>query len=144
MTKSVLSILAVGSVIAILGIVINVRDSLAFSEGEQAEIEAIVHNYLVENPQILDEMLAAMKVQEARQAQESANKAIAEQHDAIFSPGAAFVTGNPRGDVTLVEFFDYTCGFCRKSLPDIEKLINNDPNLRVVFIDFPALAGRNP
>ncbi len=144
MTKSVLSILAVGSVIAILGIVINVRDSLAFSEGEQAEIEAIVHNYLVENPQILDEMLAAMQVQEVRQAEESADKAIVEQHDAIFFPGAAFVTGNPRGDVTLVEFFDYTCGFCRKTLPDIENLINNDPDLRVVFIDFPALAGRNP
>ena len=144
MTKSVLTIVTVGFVIAVLGIVMNVRDSLAFSEDEKTEIESIVHKYLVENPAILDEMLASMKVQEARQAQASAEKTIVEQRDAIFFPGPAFVTGNPKGDVTLVEFFDYTCGFCRKSLPDLERLINNDPNLRVVFIDFPALAGRNP
>ncbi|TDI60890.1 MAG: DsbA family protein [Alphaproteobacteria bacterium] len=128
----------------ILGLGLSVPKSFAFNDDEQSEIEAIVHNYLIENPQILEEMIAAMKFQEAFSAQKKAKDIIVEKYDAIFYPGAAFVTGNPKGDVTLVEFFDYTCVFCRKSLPDLEKLINTDPNLRVVFIDFPALRGRNP
>jgi protein-disulfide isomerase len=144
MTRTIGALLGASVMIALMACGMNTQESFAFNEEEQSEIEAIVHEYLVENPEILEEMIASMKVQEASFAQEKASHAIVNQHDAIFNPGAAFVTGNPEGDVTLVEFFDYTCGYCRKSVPDLEKLIENDPGLRVVFIDFPALAGRNP
>ena len=116
----------------------------AFDEAEQADIEAIIHNYLVENPEILEEMISALNSQNEATAERAARREIAANREAIFNPGASFVAGNPIGDITLVEFFDYTCSFCKQSLADVRKLIKEDPGLRVVFIDYPTLADRNP
>jgi len=116
----------------------------AIDEEQRAEIEAIVHNYLVENPEILDEMLTVIQKRDEARTRANATNEIAINYDAIFNPGAAYVAGNPQGDVTLVEFFDYTCGFCKQALADVTRLIKEDPNLRVVFIDYPALSTRNP
>jgi protein-disulfide isomerase len=118
--------------------------AFAIDEAEQADIEAIIHNYLVENPEILEEMISALKNRDSARAETTARREIAANRDAIFNPGASFVAGNPVGDVTLVEFFDYTCSFCKQSLKDVQRRIKEDPGLRVVFIDYPALSDRNP
>lgn len=111
---------------------------------QRTEIESIIHQYLVENPEILDEMIRALRVREVASAQAQAKLVIDAKYNQIFYPGPAFVTGNPKGDVTLVEFFDYTCSYCKESLKDVVKLMEQDKNLRVVFIDYPALSNRNP
>ena len=113
-------------------------------DAQRTEIESIIHQYLIENPELLEEMISALRIREAAAAQAEAKKVIEDKHNQIFYPGSAFVAGNPKGDVTLVEFFDYTCSYCKESLKDVRRLMEQDNNLRVVFIDYPALSNRNP
>lgn len=106
---------------------------------QKAEIEKIVHDYLVANPEVIrdaiDELERRQKVAEA----DSRQKAVTQGADKLFNSANQAVIGNPAGDVTLVEFFDYNCGYCKRALDDIAKLIDGDPKLRVVLKDFPVL-----
>jgi protein-disulfide isomerase len=104
---------------------------------DEKTITDVVHNYLTKNPEILVEMTNELdKRQQAEQAEQQ-QKVISENADAIFRSPLAHVAGNPNGDVTVVEFFDYNCGFCRRALPDVVKLIDNDDKVRVVFKELP-------
>lgn len=110
-----------------------------FSAKQKSEVEKIVHDYLVGNPEVIkeaiDELEKRQKVAEAA----SHEKMIGEQGDKLFRSVNQAVVGNPNGDVTLVEFFDYNCGYCKQSLASVAKLIENDPKLRVVLKDFAIL-----
>ena len=110
-----------------------------FSSKQKVEIEKVVHDYIVTNPEVIkdaiDELGKREKVAEAR----TREKAINQQGDKITNSPNQAVVGNPNGDVTLVEFFDYNCGYCKRSLESIAKLIEADPKLRVVLKDFPIL-----
>ena len=110
-----------------------------FSGNQKSEIEKIVHNYLISNPEVvkdaIDELEKRQKVAEAN----SREQVVAQNGDKLFSSTHQAVVGNPSGDVTLVEFFDYNCGYCKRSLNTVAKLIEEDPKLRVVLKDFPIL-----
>lgn len=99
---------------------------------DKAAIEKIVREYILANPEILPEAM------ERLQARETA-KAVAANRAQIETPYAGAWEGNPKGDVTLVQFFDYACGYCRASLPDIERLLKDDPKLRIVYREMPVL-----
>ncbi len=116
----------------------------AFDDDQTTEIEQIVRSYLLDHPEILPEMLERLDLKETAETEAAAKQEMATNSDKLRNPGDAFVAGNPEGDVTLIEFFDYTCGFCRRALPDMQRILSEDKNLRVVYIDFPALANRNP
>ena len=103
------------------------------SESERTKIEAIVRNYILEHPEIIPE---AMEKLESRQTA-AAIDAIRPQIETPFAGGWA---GNEKGDATLVVFFDYACGYCRKSLPDIERLLAEDKGLKIVFRELPILS----
>jgi protein-disulfide isomerase len=110
-----------------------------FSSDQRGEIEKIIREYLLRNPEILQEVIQEM---EKRQAQADAEKyrgAIKEHAQALFNSPRQVVLGNPQGDVTMVEFFDYNCGFCRKALTDKLELVKADPKLRLVLKEFPVL-----
>ena len=97
----------------------------------------VVRNYLTENPEILVEMTTELEErQEAKQA-ELQKQVISDNADAIFRSPLAYSAGNPDGDVTVVEFFDYNCGYCRRAVPDLVKLIEQDDKVRVVFKELP-------
>lgn len=98
-----------------------------------------VRAYLLENPQVI---MDAVQVLEERQAAEQArgDVALIEQHsEAIFNDGYSWVGGNPDGDVTIVEFFDYRCGYCRRAHPEVTQLLELDGNIRYVAKEFPIL-----
>jgi protein-disulfide isomerase len=110
-----------------------------FSPEQRGEVEKIIRDYLLKNPELLQEVIQEM---ERRQAQADADKhreAIKEHAEALFNSRRQVVLGNPQGDVTMVEFFDYNCGFCRKALADKLELIKADPKLRLVLKEFPVL-----
>jgi protein-disulfide isomerase len=110
-----------------------------FSPAQRGEIEKVIRDYLLRNPELLQEVIQEM---ERRQAQAEAEKhrgAIKEHAQALFNSTRQIVLGNPQGDVTMVEFFDYNCGFCRKALEDKLALIKADPKLRLVLKEFPVL-----
>lgn len=115
------------------------RQSEATAATNRAEIEAIVHDYLLANPEILIEMQTALEQKMREQQAAASRQAIAESADLIFNSEYDGVIGNPDGDVTVVEFFDYNCGYCRRALSDMEALVQSDPNLRFVLKEFPIL-----
>jgi protein-disulfide isomerase len=110
-----------------------------FSKPQTSAIEKIVHDYLVKHPEVLEE--AMEELQKRQQASEAAKhkdavKAHAKQ---LFSSKDQVVLGNPKGNVTFVEFFDYNCGYCKHAMGDMLTLMKSDPNLKVVLKEFPVL-----
>ena len=105
----------------------------------RTEVETIVREYLLANPEILEEAFTVL--QERRQAAEDEARlaTIAEHRETLVASPNDGVLGNPDGDVTMVEFFDYNCGYCRRAMGDLAELLESDPNLRVVLKEFPVL-----
>ncbi|NWH09022.1 MAG: DsbA family protein [Alphaproteobacteria bacterium] len=103
------------------------------------EIEKIVHDYLVAHPEILTEMISELESRDRAAAEKSALGAIAEHRKMLDDDGYSFVAGNPKGDVTVVEFFDYNCGYCKQVRPSVVALLESDPNVRLVLKEFPIL-----
>lgn len=109
------------------------------SDADRAAFGAQVRAYLLENPEVIME---AVQVLEERQAAEQAQgdeALIAANAEAIFDDGYSWVGGNPEGDVTIVEFFDYRCGYCRRAHPEVLELLEQDGNIRYVAKEFPIL-----
>ncbi|MEG3123912.1 DsbA family protein [Sphingomonas sp. GB1N7] len=105
----------------------------SLSGADQARVETVVRDYVLAHPEIIPEAMDRLKRRDAA-------KLIAANRKAILEPFGDAWAGNPDGDVTLVEYFDYNCGFCRSSLPTIAELIRRDPKVRVVFREFPILS----
>ncbi|MBY6241488.1 DsbA family protein [Methylosinus sp. Sm6] len=106
---------------------------------QKAEIEKIVHDYLIANPEVIREAIDELERREKVAEADSRSRAVDKTADKLFNSAAQAVIGNPSGDVTLVEFFDYNCGYCKRALDDLAKLVDGDPKLRVVLKDFPVL-----
>jgi protein-disulfide isomerase len=104
----------------------------AFSSTQQQEVGQLVHAYLLANPEIIPQAIQQLQKNEAR-------KVLANIRDDLERGAPGAVAGNPDGDVTLVEFFDFRCPYCRQAHSELTTLIQEDPNLRVVFRDFPVL-----
>ncbi len=109
-----------------------------FSATQKEEIGALVKSYLLENPGVIFE---AVSLHEANMKKESAEKAAAmiEDNYKTLNDPAETVFGNKDGDITIVEFFDYNCGYCKRALPDLQKVVEDDPNVRIVFKEMPIL-----
>lgn len=112
----------------------------SFSPQQKGEIEQIIHDYLVENPEVLIKAMNSLQEKQAKAEADQAEKALSTHVKEIFQDPNSFVAGNPKGDVTVVEFFDYQCGYCKKSLPELLKLIKSDKNVRVVLKEYPILS----
>lgn len=105
----------------------------------KAAIEQIVRDYLLAHPEVLVESLTAFQErQEAAQA-EAQRGALASRQEELFRNPSSPVAGNPQGDVTLVEFFDYQCGYCKAVHADVRRLLESDGKLRLVYKEFPIL-----
>lgn len=113
----------------------------AFSVEQEAAIGEIVKAYLLRNPQVLMEAGQAFEQQQRERQAEVAKRVIAENKTEIFKSPQDFVFGNPKGDISVVEFFDYNCGWCKRSLEEIVKLTKADPKVRVVMKEFPVFGG---
>ena len=106
-------------------------------------LNPMIESYLMSDPKILQRMSVALDTTLQAEEREQATSAIASMQNAIFNDPDQVVLGNPDGDVTLVEFFDYNCGYCRAALPDMAALLAEDPNLRIVLKEFPILSNES-
>lgn len=111
----------------------------SFSPEQKKELENLVRDILVKNPQILVEAMQALERQQEERAAAGAKLAIKENAKEIFDDGVSYVAGNPKGDVTLVEFFDYRCGYCKQVQGPLLALLKEDSKLRVVLKELPVL-----
>jgi protein-disulfide isomerase len=110
-----------------------------FSEPQKSEIERIIKDYIVSHPEVLQEAIAELDKRQAVADTEKAKAAVAGNAEALFNSSRQVVLGNAKGDVTMVEFFDYNCGFCKKALADMMELLKDDAKLRIVLKEFPVL-----
>lgn len=110
-----------------------------FSAAQKAELESIIKDYIVSHPEVLQESIAELDRRQAAADTEKARAAVASNSETIFNSSRQVVLGNPKGDVTLVEFFDYNCAFCKRTLPDMMQMMKDDGKLKVVLKEFPVL-----
>ncbi len=110
---------------------------------DPAQLNPLIEQYLLSDPKILQRMSVALDSTLQAEQREQSTSAIASMRDKIYNDPDQVVLGNPKGDVTLVEFFDYNCGYCRSALPDLATLLAEDPNLRVVLKEFPILSNES-
>ncbi len=108
-----------------------------FSPAQKTEIEKMMKDYLLAHPEILRDMANALDAQDKKAADDGRGKALMSQSKEIFHDGMDGIVGNPKGDVTVVEFMDYNCGWCRKGIKEIQSLVKSDPNVRVIMKEFP-------
>ncbi len=111
----------------------------SFSADQRREIESIVKSYLVAHPEILQDAMDALDKQQKQADADKARETIKKDNATIFNSPHQVVLGNPHGNVTMVEFFDYNCAFCKRALPDMLTLLKTDPNLKFVLKEFPVL-----
>jgi len=110
-----------------------------FSSDQKKAIEEIVRAYILKNPEIIREAVEALQAKEQQSAEERRVEALARLKDELaFDPGSP-VLGNPAGDVTVVEFFDYRCPYCKRTAPVIDQLVKDDGRIRRVMKEFPIL-----
>jgi protein-disulfide isomerase len=111
----------------------------ASASPNRAATEKIVRDYLLSNPQILREVAEKLREQDETKAESARADVFRKDASEIYDSEHQVVLGNPDGDVTLVEFFDYNCGYCKQALADTEDLLRSDPKLRLVLKEFPVL-----
>jgi protein-disulfide isomerase len=111
----------------------------SFNADQREEIGAIIKDYLLAHPEVMQDAMAELeKRQQAAEAEK--HRTVVEEHKAtLFSSPHQVVLGNPQGNVTMVEFFDYNCGFCKHALSDMLDLLKTDSNLKFVLKEFPVL-----
>jgi protein-disulfide isomerase len=111
----------------------------SMTPAQKTEMGAFIRDYLVGHPEVLREAIEALDKHDKEVADHARLKAVADNAGAIYHSKFQADVGNPKGAATLVEFFDYNCHFCKGALPDIAKLMKDDPDLHVVLKDFPVL-----
>ena len=108
-----------------------------FNDGQRREMESIIENYLLSHPEILQDMSQILEQKQKQAEDEQRKGGLVKNADQIFRDKADFVAGNPDGKVTMVEFFDYNCGWCKKGFPEVMSLLDTDKDLKFVLKEFP-------
>ncbi|MEZ5815733.1 MAG: DsbA family protein [Hyphomicrobiaceae bacterium] len=111
-----------------------------FDEKQRSAIEAIVKDYLLKHPEVMLEVQTALEEKMEKIQAEKLKTALAANASEIFRDPAAPVAGNPAGDIPVVEFFDYNCGYCRRAFSDVSKLVEADPKVKLVLKELPILS----
>jgi protein-disulfide isomerase len=112
----------------------------ALNDAQKSEVEQLVRDYIRNNPEALLESLRGLDERQRQAAEKGAQQAIVANRSLIEADPTSPVAGNPNGDVTVVEFFDYRCGYCKKAVASMQDLLKSDGNVRWVFKEFPILS----
>ena len=123
--------------LALAGAAPAVADS--FSADQREEIGKIIKDYLLTHPDVMQDVMAELEKRQQAAEAEKHRAAVVENKATLFSSPHQVVLGNPQGNVTMVEFFDYNCGFCKRAMSDMLDLIKTDSNLKFVLKEFPVL-----
>lgn len=111
-----------------------------FSADQTTEIQGIIKSYLLAHPEVLRDAITELDSREKRAEEQARKKALADLSGPLYESPDGFVIGNPQGKITLVEFFDYNCGYCKRALRDLDRLMKDNKDLRVILRDFPILS----
>jgi protein-disulfide isomerase len=110
-----------------------------FTPEQRQQVEAIIGDYLKKHPEVMIDAIQAADDKMKAEEKDKAAQALVNRRQAVFDDPQSPIAGNPKGDVTLVEFFDYRCPYCKQVEPELEKLVADDRKLRLVYKEFPVL-----
>ncbi|MEX2642797.1 MAG: DsbA family protein [Acetobacterales bacterium] len=110
-----------------------------FTPEQENRIKELVRSYLLEHPQILEEAFTRLQQTRQEEARQQAQAALQQNQEQLYRDPTSPVLGNPKGDVTVVEFFDYRCGYCKRAFPRVGQLLEEDGNIRLVLKELPIL-----
>lgn len=113
--------------------------SSPFTEEERGALHGEIRAYLLDHPEIVMEMIQLLEEKKQQASAEVDRDLVAQNRDAIFDDGFSWVGGNPEGSLTIVEFLDYQCGYCRKAQPDVRALLEQDGDVRLIVKELPIL-----
>ncbi|MEO9575842.1 MAG: DsbA family protein [Tateyamaria sp.] len=122
-----------------LSLPVQAVDLSTMTDEERAIFREEVRAYLMENPQVIMDAVAVLEEREQTAQAQADVSLVSDNAEEIFNDGYSFVAGNPEGDITLVEFLDYRCGFCKRAHGEVAKLLETDGNIRLVVKEFPIL-----
>jgi protein-disulfide isomerase len=114
-------------------------EAAGIADEQRPAIEAIIHDYLLQHPDVLIEALRNAEAKLKSEAKDKSRDEVKLHWDELVNDPATPVGGNPKGDVSLVEFFDYRCPYCKEVQPLVQKLTGEDPAIRLVYKDVPLL-----
>jgi protein-disulfide isomerase len=134
------SILLAGCAV-VLGLtsVAHAETKPAFSDDQRAAMQDVIRNFILDNPEVLMESVNRFRDKEQQKKEESSVKVLKENMS-FLTNGKHPQIGNPKGDITVVEFFDYNCGYCKHALKSVQELTEKDKNVKVLFMEFPILS----
>ena len=136
MTRSFTAALLATTLLATPALAFDMND---MSDAERSVFREEIRAYLMENPEVIIEAVNALEERKAAEQAAADDSLVTDNADAIFSDGYSWVGGNPDGDITVVEFLDYRCGYCRRASDEVEELIASDGNIRFIVKEFPIL-----
>jgi len=131
--------LAVAGCLAVLPLAAHAQEDQPFTSKQQDAVKKLVHDYIMENPAIIAEAIEALREKEQLSAEADAKKAIADRARDIYDDPASPVLGNPKGDVTVVEFFDYRCPYCKSMTDGLFDTVKADGKVKLVMKELPVL-----
>lgn len=138
-TVKTLLLAAVGVSFVMMPNITQAQEKTAFTEEQKTELNGFFRQFLSDNPELIMDSLRQHQMDQKKKAQKSAEEKLKDHKESFVSNDLA-LGGNPKGDVTVVAFFDYNCGYCKKAFKDISSLIGEDKNVRIVFQDYPILS----
>ncbi|WP_138379970.1 DsbA family protein [Luteithermobacter gelatinilyticus] len=108
-------------------------DTSGFTDVQKEQIRDVVRQYILENPEIIPEAIDILRSRQIAHV-------LAQYHEPLYNDGISYVGGNPNGDLTIIEFFDYNCSYCKKAMSTVNRLLKEDKGLRIIYKEFPILA----
>jgi protein-disulfide isomerase len=118
-------------------------DLTELNDAERAQFRAEVRAYLMENPEVILQAVEQMQNRQAEAQMQADFDLVTANADEIFDDGYSWVGGNPDGDITLVEFLDYRCGYCKRAHGEVAKLLETDGNIKLIVKEFPILGDQS-
>ena len=125
--------------LAALPFAAEAQEDQPFTAKQQDAVKKLVHDYLMENPSIIADAIEALRQKEELAAETNAKKALTDRKNEIFNNSESPVLGNPKGDVTMVEFFDYRCPYCKSMTDMVFDAVKTDGKIRLVMKELPIL-----
>jgi protein-disulfide isomerase len=111
-----------------------------FTTAQREEMKRLIHDYILANPDVVKEAIIALQAKEDVARDQQQKSAIVSRQQELIDPAEGTVIGNPKGNVTITEFFDYNCGYCKAMFPSLMEFVKEDGKVRVVMKEFPILA----
>jgi len=140
-TARVLRLFGALGLVAVLFLVGSpvMRAEDALTPAQRAAVEQTIHDYLLKHPELILEAVQGLEAKQKQAEEDKTRAAIVANRRALREDPNSVVIGNPQGDVTIVEFFDYRCPYCKQVVPQLEALLKEDPKVRLVLKEFPIL-----